>query len=610
MWQDRAHRILTAPACPPLITQIASECSAFFTGAYQDMSSADHKSTITTTESANSHPNVNAAGNLVNPVPPDTYPKDIDPELADVMVEKVYDFSSHAKYASMLVEMFSQVNYANLDLSTYMQPQTAVSVNFPDFGLTKLPSFLLIPLSTPLPITTSSASPLAPSSPTAISVPEISQPIQLPRPATETAAVRFVTSLGLTNLGSPLDQVQALITRSSNPDTTQQEGPTRGVEQYINYCQVIDNAIFYLSKLEPSQHGPVTHHYLSLLTEMQKIGTSYMINPTPTTDTTMQYHASSFDTFMVNQRANRSFYSVESLRTIGYDLATAELSPCGFERAMITYNYNLGFSVMRCDLVKILTSNHPELDVQYDNANSTSVHIYLPANIPAMLKSEVRLTNKERRHSFIINTSGSVTQSGPHEDLNRQAYVYFKYILDLYQDKIRREIPIQTKRKGVQLNNEQIESQQQRIILRRDRRHDRYHHSNLPMPQWYRTVAYLIAGKIGDVDWMTTSTSTLKSDQDELIDAPREMEMMLRHQLMYFDQTYSPEVNEILAQPHGDSLSDTGANNETNSLVDKSVRMPRRTRRGRSISSTTRSASVWSLVIRDHPQLTQSHDSS
>ena len=127
------------------------------------------------------------------------------------------------------------------------------------------------------------------------------------------------------------------------------------------------------------------------------------------------------------------------------------------------------------------------------------------------------------------------------------------------------------------------------------------------MPQWYKNVAYLIASKEGDEDWMTASTATLESDRDELVGAPPEMEMMLRHQLMNYDRIYSPEVQEVLAFLDDDSIISDTDDGQMNSLADKTVRRTRRPHRGRSISSTTRTTPARSVVIRDHRQLTQSH---
>lgn len=90
------------------------------------------------------------------------------------------------------------------------------------------------------------------------------------------------------------------------------------------------------------------------------------------------------------------------------------------QKAMVNYNYNLGFSVDRAALALSMT-DMDDFIADYDNLLQHSVRIYLPYQS----EQQTKRRNKTKRHTFMVSRSGSVTQSGPNDELMREAYYRF-----------------------------------------------------------------------------------------------------------------------------------------------------------------------------------------
>lgn len=94
------------------------------------------------------------------------------------------------------------------------------------------------------------------------------------------------------------------------------------------------------------------------------------------------------------------------------------------------YNYNIGFAVKLINMYKLF-NNTPEFITEYNKETVKYVSISLPMEIPKELKKSIRKKDNIFYHRFIIYKTGSITQSGPHHDLNKLAYDKFmKIIMD------------------------------------------------------------------------------------------------------------------------------------------------------------------------------------
>lgn len=112
-------------------------------------------------------------------------------------------------------------------------------------------------------------------------------------------------------------------------------------------------------------------------------------------------------------------------------ISSKELSISNAGYSMLNYNYKLGFEVDR-DALHVNIDGVNGFMAVYDNALKSYVTIVLPYDLP-----ENSFINKKKKkvphHTFLVYRSGSVTQSGPGEELMREAYYLFmNTIKDLY----------------------------------------------------------------------------------------------------------------------------------------------------------------------------------
>jgi hypothetical protein len=326
--------------------------------------------------------------------------------------------------------------------------------------------------------------------------------------------------------GTPLLELRNFLVKNSQMTIDQQKDEVEqelerdlGIGQYISFCNLLDSALYYLS----GNTSELGRTYFNNIQKIQLIGDLFTVNPptpnniVPTKVEPHVYFNSCWYCYKSNKLNNEGHYSTHALLEIGFDFDKATLKPLGFERAMITYNYNLGFSLRKIDLFYCLCER-PEMTLKYDNASGFGVHIYMPVDVPDNLIDEIsKKKKKDRSHSFIINAAGSVTQSGPHEDMNRQAYIHVRHLLNQYRNEIQRSTEIKTKSKSKKIQVQPHEMEQ-KAELRRQRRQDKYKYVPLEMPAWYRETISIIMSNFsgysqwGDSDSISASTATPRSD--------------------------------------------------------------------------------------------------
>ena len=132
-----------------------------------------------------------------------------------------------------------------------------------------------------------------------------------------------------------------------------------------------------------------------------------------------------------------SHYELQVKWAIKYkSLYEGDLSVRKIKTSMVNYNFSIGFPIDRKKLCRLF-DGRDGFESRYFNATDHAVTIYLPYTIPDNLKGEIRKRGERRRHSFLVYVSGNVTQSGPHIDMNREAYNKFYDIISENIENIR-----------------------------------------------------------------------------------------------------------------------------------------------------------------------------
>lgn len=106
------------------------------------------------------------------------------------------------------------------------------------------------------------------------------------------------------------------------------------------------------------------------------------------------------------------------------------------KKAMVNYNYDLGFEVDRSALARQINGLNGFFS-QYANSVVRTVTIKLPYNVPPE-EEEMRKKNKTPCHTFLVYRSGKVTQSGPNEEANKIAFYRFIETIKSILNKISR----------------------------------------------------------------------------------------------------------------------------------------------------------------------------
>jgi hypothetical protein len=96
-------------------------------------------------------------------------------------------------------------------------------------------------------------------------------------------------------------------------------------------------------------------------------------------------------------------------------------------KAMVNFNYSLGGPIDRFELMKHFNGKG-NFYSHFDNSTEHYVTIELPYKVKDPLKKK---KSKKPCHTFLVYQSGLVTQSGPDEDMMKEAYLEF---MTVYED--------------------------------------------------------------------------------------------------------------------------------------------------------------------------------
>jgi hypothetical protein len=100
-------------------------------------------------------------------------------------------------------------------------------------------------------------------------------------------------------------------------------------------------------------------------------------------------------------------------------------------KAMVNYNYHLGFNVNRQRLKDVFDAVGGGWCVRYDPLIDHTVTIQIPYQVPPEAEF-MRKPDKVHCHTFMVQKSGVVTQSGPDETIMKPAYYVFMNIIQTY----------------------------------------------------------------------------------------------------------------------------------------------------------------------------------
>lgn len=155
--------------------------------------------------------------------------------------------------------------------------------------------------------------------------------------------------------------------------------------------------------------------------------------------------------FLLRQQTDFTYYSyfVSELDWI-LSLERVTTQPLNIKKvlkAMVNFNYNLGFNVNRFALYENMLGRNGFVS-SYDNCVEHCVKIKLPYKADDE-EGNVRRKNKIPCHCFLIYKSGVVTQTGPGEEKMKEAYELFWKSINEIRDKIVLEYHVQPKKKVI-----------------------------------------------------------------------------------------------------------------------------------------------------------------
>lgn len=146
--------------------------------------------------------------------------------------------------------------------------------------------------------------------------------------------------------------------------------------------------------------------------------------------------------FLLRQFADYQYYSelIQELEWITNQAELYEEVPriVKVQKAMVNYNYDLGFDINRGELTRRI-HKFGEFSAIYNNMAGHNVTISLPYKEHG---DDVCRKKDTKLIKFIVYHSGKVTQSGPSEDLNEEAYNKFIEAIDIIRPHI---IKVQTR---------------------------------------------------------------------------------------------------------------------------------------------------------------------
>lgn len=164
-------------------------------------------------------------------------------------------------------------------------------------------------------------------------------------------------------------------------------------------------------------------------------------------------------TFLLRQRPDYLYHSDFCLE-LDWILTLKQVTTRPLEiqqvcKAMVNYNYDLGFHIDRYQLVTRINGLNG-FYARYDNAVEHNVTIELPYEVPANHRA-MRRKNKHPCHTFLVYMSGLVTQSGPGEELMREAYYRFNATINSIREHIMKpNIPRSLKYRKVRPTSENL----------------------------------------------------------------------------------------------------------------------------------------------------------
>jgi hypothetical protein len=120
------------------------------------------------------------------------------------------------------------------------------------------------------------------------------------------------------------------------------------------------------------------------------------------------------------------------------DLYEGNLNIAEVSKAMVNFNYSLGGPI---DRFILMTEFHGKGNFYAHFDNSTE-H-YVTVELPYVVKDPNRKKkSKKPCHTFLIYQSGLVTQSGPDEEMMKEAYLEFMCVFEDIKDKVMKNIPV------------------------------------------------------------------------------------------------------------------------------------------------------------------------
>jgi TATA-box binding protein (TBP) (component of TFIID and TFIIIB) len=120
---------------------------------------------------------------------------------------------------------------------------------------------------------------------------------------------------------------------------------------------------------------------------------------------------------------------VDFITNIG-ELYEGNLNISEVSKAMVNFNYSLGGPI---DRFQLMTNFHGKGDFYAHFHNSTE-H-YVTVELPYVVKDPTRKKkSKKPCHTFLIYQSGLVTQSGPDEEMMKEAYLEFMCVFEDIKD--------------------------------------------------------------------------------------------------------------------------------------------------------------------------------
>lgn len=118
-------------------------------------------------------------------------------------------------------------------------------------------------------------------------------------------------------------------------------------------------------------------------------------------------------------------------------LETDEITVSNKIKAMVNYNYDLGFIVDRYKLNQFINGRNG-FYAHFDNSTEHFVTIELPYESTAKKKNK----NKRSCHKFLIYKSGLVTQTGPNEESMKPVYESFISLIQEFVQNNEFNLPI------------------------------------------------------------------------------------------------------------------------------------------------------------------------